>query len=185
MPDKKLTDSEIKKALKGLLELVLVEGCLQRAKTISNTLDLINRLQEEKEALINGQETLQKYIAEQKTEIEKLQKFKAYFDFYYGCDIEILGIDENGDTTSFDEFYNCAIANAESIEHHIAHIIKTAKAEAYKEFAEISIEKIEKARQKYQRLCKEQGEEMEEHMHIHFNGIVGIINNLLKELAGD
>ena len=71
---------------------------------------------------------------ETQAEIEKLQKFKAYFDFYYGCDIEILGIDENGNTTSFDEFYNCAIANAESIEHHIAHIIKTAKAESYKEF---------------------------------------------------
>lgn len=50
MPDK-LTDNEIVKALKLLLELVLVEGCLQRAKTISNALDLINRLQEENERL--------------------------------------------------------------------------------------------------------------------------------------
>ena len=44
-----MTDKEIKKALKALLELVLVEGCLQRAKTISNALDLINRLQAENE----------------------------------------------------------------------------------------------------------------------------------------
>ena len=60
-----------------------------------------------------------------------------------------------------------------------------AKAEAYKEFAENSIERVEKVKLKYQRLCKEQGEEMEEHMHIHFNGIIEIINNLLKELVGE
>lgn len=59
------------------------------------------------------------------------------------------------------------------------------KAEAYKEFAELAVERVEKAKQKYQRLCKEQGEEMEEHMHIHFNGITKIINNLLKEMVGD
>ena len=35
-------------------------------------LDLINRLQDEKQALINGQETLQNTIVEQKAEIERL-----------------------------------------------------------------------------------------------------------------
>ncbi len=39
-----------------------------------DVLDLINRLQAEKEALIAGQETLQKYIAEQKAEIERLKE---------------------------------------------------------------------------------------------------------------
>lgn len=34
------------------------------------------------------------------------------------------------------------------------------KAEAYKEFAERAIGRVEKVRQKYQRLCKEQGEEI-------------------------
>lgn len=125
----KLTDKEVIKAL-GRISCKTLNDC----KSINNAIDLINSLQEEKEDLISGQEILQKYIAEQKLENEKLQKFKAYFDFYYGSDIEILGIDENGDTTSFDEFYNCAIANAESIEHHIVHIIKIAKAEAVKEF---------------------------------------------------
>ena len=62
---------------------------------------------------------------------------------------------------------------------------KTLKAEAYKEFAESAVERVKKAKLKYQKLCKEQGDEMEEHMHIHFNGIVGIINNLLKELVGE
>ena len=63
--------------------------------------------------------------------------------------------------------------------------IANTKAEAYKEFAELAVERVDKAKQKYQRLCKEQGEEMEEHMHIHFNGITKIINNLLKELVGE
>ena len=51
-----------------------------------------------------------------------------------------------------------------------------------KEFAENSVERVEKAKLKYQRLCKEQGEEMEEHISILFDGIIGIINNLLKEM---
>lgn len=55
------------------------------------------------------------------------------------------------------------------------------KAEAYQEFAEKAIDRVEKARQKYRRLCKEQGEEMDETMNIHFNGIV----NLLKEMVGE
>ena len=76
---------------------------------------------------------------------------------------------------------NATIAGQETLQRYII----TAKAEAIKEFAEKAVEKVEKARQKYQRLCKEQGEEMEEHMHIHFNGTIGIINNLLKETVGD
>lgn len=40
---------------------------------IKNTLDLINRQQAEKEALIAGQETMSKYIEEQQAEIERLQ----------------------------------------------------------------------------------------------------------------
>ena len=59
------------------------------------------------------------------------------------------------------------------------------KSEAYKEFANNTVERVEKAKLKYQRLCEEQGEKMEEHMHIHFNGIIKIINNLLKELVGN
>ena len=66
----------------------------------------------------------------------------------------------------------------------IGKMYSEIKAEAYKEFAEKAVEQVEKARQKYQRLCKEQGEEMEEHMHIHFNGITKIIINLLKEMVG-
>lgn len=38
-----------------------------------SALDLINRLQDEREALISGQETLQKYIAEKNAEIKRLE----------------------------------------------------------------------------------------------------------------
>ena len=50
MPNK-LTDKEIVKALKEILELMCCEGDLQRASTISNAIDLINRLQAENERL--------------------------------------------------------------------------------------------------------------------------------------
>ena len=43
-------------------------------EVIKNLLSIINRLQDEREALINGQETLQKTIVEQKAEIERLKK---------------------------------------------------------------------------------------------------------------
>ena len=65
----------------------------------------------------------------------------------------------------------------------VREILNAIKSEAIKEFADKAIERVEKARQKYQRLCKEQGEKMEEHMHIHFNGIIGIIKNLVKEMT--
>ncbi len=43
--DKKLTDSEIVKDLKEILEIMLTMGDLQKAATIRNSFDLINRLQ--------------------------------------------------------------------------------------------------------------------------------------------
>lgn len=67
----------------------------------------------------------------------------------------------------------------------ISKTVDQIKAEAYKEFADKTNEKIEKARQKYQRLCKEQGEQEDEVMNIHFNGIIKLVNNLLNELVGD
>lgn len=51
-----------------------------------------------------------------------------------------------------------------------------------KEFVEKVKEKVEKARLKYQRLCKEQGENEDEVMNIHFKGIVKLIDNLVEEM---
>ena len=58
---------------------------------------------------------------------------------------------------------------------------KATRNEAIKEFAESLNENVEKARQKYQRLCREQGEKEDEIMEIHFKGIIKLINNLVKE----
>ena len=51
MPDKKLTDNEIKKALEKLFTLMRYEGDLQGSTIICNAFDLINRLQAENERL--------------------------------------------------------------------------------------------------------------------------------------
>ena len=51
-----------------------VHSMMIRIGLIKDALDLINRLQADKEALINGQETLQKHIADQKAEIERLER---------------------------------------------------------------------------------------------------------------
>ena len=97
MPDKltdvtdnnvgKMNDNEIVKALKTLLELVLVEGCLQRAKTISKALDLINRLKEENERLkANLNIELEEFASEYDNKIkasaykECIEKVKEYID---------------------------------------------------------------------------------------------------------
>ena len=97
MTDEKLTDSEIVKALECCtqgrdikvcwncplyVDLQTARECCEKLNT--NALDLINRLQAENEALINGQETLQEYIATQKAENEELKSainsFRGYED---------------------------------------------------------------------------------------------------------
>lgn len=199
-----MTDSEIIKALEccGVEEancrkciFNLQNNC--RILLAKEALDLINRLQAENENLKdilydadgvnlvnywhqqckiaeNGCKNFGEENKKLQAENKILQNFKSYFDFYYGSDIEILGIDENGDTTSFDELYNCAIANAESIEHHISHIIKTAKAEAVKEFEEKLENRI---------LSMLTTATLEEKEII--CACIGIKNNVLKELAGE
>ena len=114
MPDKKLTDSEIVKALECCIgdtdgkdcfgcPLYEIDDC--QAHLNLATLDLINRQKEEKGALINGQETLQKYITTLQAEIKDLQKVvvedfaseydnkikaEAYKEFADEIDYEIL-----------------------------------------------------------------------------------------------
>ena len=79
-----MTDAEIKKALECCPQDNPNHNCARCAyKTIEgycfdylmkDVLDLINRQQEMIDALIAGQETLQKALAEKNAEVERLQK---------------------------------------------------------------------------------------------------------------
>ena len=74
MTDKNLTNNETIKALEGAI--LNAKGCDSKVWSIEVSkleyvLDLTNRQQEEIEALITGQETLQKYIAKAKAEAVK------------------------------------------------------------------------------------------------------------------
>ena len=180
MTDKKLTDSEIIKALECCPKSEMICDCKalkcpnvtkRGCKYILNgdcdrtTSDIIIGLSTDALDLINRQkaeiERLWTCVCELKREVAK-------HEYNYDPSDETQKIIEN-------------IMGEDGTEKFRARI----KTEAYKEFAETAIDRVEKAKAKYQRLCKEQGEEMEEHMHIHFNGIIGIINKLLKELVGE
>lgn len=49
-----------------------------------------------------------------KTELKSLKALKAYLDNLCDLDIEILGIDQQGDSVSFDTFYNQLLEEIES-----------------------------------------------------------------------
>ena len=110
-----MTDNEIVKALEDILKNF--DGKVVDFMAISSAIDLINRKQAEIEALIAGQETLQKYIAEKNAEIERLEyKVKKWKENYESSQVVV------GD---FREIINKQ-----------AKQLKTAKSEAIKEFAE-------------------------------------------------
>lgn len=75
------------------------ESHVDNIRVLTNALDLITRLCSEKEELVGN--------------IDKLKKFKAYFDDLYGCDLEVLGWHENGNSIAFDEFYDSATEEME------------------------------------------------------------------------
>lgn len=58
------------------------------AKIMKDSIDLINR---------------------QKAEIERLRKFKSYFDDLYGKGLEVSNWHLNGDLEQFDNFYESAL----------------------------------------------------------------------------
>ncbi len=78
---KELTDNEIIKALECCTGIINIESCSQCPACVGcadcvdilreESLALINRLQADKEALIAGQETLQKALAEKIAEVER------------------------------------------------------------------------------------------------------------------
>ncbi len=116
-----MTDNEIIKALEccgndECSQCPLQDGVCSEKDVIKHALDLITLQKAEREALIAGQETLQKYIAEQKAEIERLK-----------ADNVILS--QNADTAFQDGLNEAQDLYAEQVKNEI-------KAEAIKGFAE-------------------------------------------------
>lgn len=97
-----MTDNEIIKALECCLKGCNAEGCddchlYERVEDCEIeipiiALDLINRL---------------------KAEIERLNKFKSYFDDLYGKGLTVANWHLNGETELFDSFYEVAIKEME------------------------------------------------------------------------
>ena len=139
MPDNKLTDNEIVKALeccstyKGKCTdcpaFVKVD-CSNCKKVLLGAVEIINRLQADcenyKQVAENQQSVtiergfevkrLKEKIESLQAENERLGKFKEYFDCLYGLNLEVLGWHENGNPIDFDEFYDSAIADMENAE---------------------------------------------------------------------
>ncbi len=124
-----MTDNEIIKALECCASSCSSEACkncpfdekgvcteTENALAIY-ALDLINRRKAEKEALINGQETLQKYIAEQNSEISILKDSNINLRELYYTERE-------------------KVRKAKQKVMDACKMRKTARAEAIKEFAE-------------------------------------------------
>ena len=154
MPDKKLTDEEIKKAFKicnnledGYCSDCAYEYCDRCIRAVAiNTLDLINSLQAENERLKENLQEAHIDIREHITEIERLNEL---LEEWKKAAYKVS--DEK------DELYCNAVER-----------VKTAKAEAYKEFAE----------------------RLKEHSYfdpIHQNKVVAVelVDNLLKEIVGE
>jgi hypothetical protein len=122
-----------------------------------DALSLINRQKAEIEALIAGQETLQKYIAEQKAEIERLRGMNHRCVYY-----------SDEETTEY-----CVDGPCQ--EHKTLTELKAEiKAEAIKEFAERAKNDIE------ERLSEKIKSQNPDLYLIH-----KIINNLVKEMVGE
>ena len=124
-----MTDNEIKKGLELTIELILNDKISQLNDEqkhhicfiLASALDAIDVKNEAMQATINGQETLQEYIAKQDKEIERLSKGLPMSASYLFKKAEL------------DEL----ITRAVEVDSKYAEKIK---AEAYKEFAELLCE---------------------------------------------
>ena len=123
----KYTDEQIKKALECCYRgFSCMDSCPfdDRDDDCSNctsllakaALDLINRqeadykhlceLYNERVRIVEEQD---RKIVELEAEIERLKKFKMFFEALCGFDLEVLGYTEDGDTIPFDVLYENAI----------------------------------------------------------------------------
>ena len=100
---------------------------------LKDVLDLINRQKAEIDILIRKKETLKDEIAEQQAEIERLQKANGLIKYLKEavCRVEIGGKEEVVDYVSEEAFYSAITKKIKLMSD-----VQTAKAEAYKEFAE-------------------------------------------------
>jgi hypothetical protein len=149
----KMSDNDIIKALNECL----TEPCGIQSfiYAVRNALDLITRQKEQIEGLIAGQETLQKYIAEKDKEIEKYKETIGELDIKDGEVVALL----NGKETAY--------TKKDIAETLKRMAVKTAKAEAVKEFAE-RLEDCFKG----DNVCD-------------FLFVRNAINNLVKEMVGE
>jgi hypothetical protein len=179
MPDKKLTNKEIVKDLKEILELMLCEGDLQRSATISNALDLINHLQEDKNDLekLVGLRNKRKYYRKFVDEVYRKEKGNELsdpdFDYIYELYFKLQA--ENKRLKN--AYKQCAFERDAYIEIENTAIAE-AKAEAYKECIEKVKMEAENATCVY-----EPDRPQADNMVYHISNIR--LNNLLKELVGD
>ena len=184
MPDKKLTDNEIVKALESMINFadMVDKNVLDMVdvKTLKNILDLINRLQARVEKCEKVECFADKTIATLQAENERLRnayKQCAWERDNFQADNERLyGILENKGGLI---------------------LTKTAKAEAYKEFAEKAKAEIEEALKNNYKVKKERTEKYinsngyDEFMNYCngkidcLRGLDDFLDNLLKELVGD
>ena len=146
MTDKKLTDSEITiNALKKILDLMLCEGDLQRASTVSHTIDLINRQKAENDDLfykltgvmhsvdkwLDGDELEQDEVNRAATMREKTLKITEDLQAENERLKKFLDMSRKVSLARRDRNLKICELNQKILEE-----LKTAKAEAYKEFAE-------------------------------------------------
>ena len=122
-----MTDNEIKKGLELTIELILNNKISQlndeqkhhTCFILASALDAIDVKNEAMQAAINGQETLQEYIAKQDKEIERLKAVNKLENTVHET-LDVL----------------------DDLDKHLMFEMQAIKAEAYKEFAERLKEKV-------------------------------------------
>ena len=160
MPDKKLTDSEIVKALECCVNEKTCKNCAYSGRSCMtplkrDTLNLINRLQADIENYKQVAEHQQSVTMDRGFEIKRLKE-----------KIESLQAENERLNAGADSLFNTLDYRLERI-LKLEDNLKTAKTAAYKEFAE--------------RLKEESYERIDLTAYVE----VSDINNLLQEMVGD
>lgn len=153
------------------------EFCEPNNVTAKDVLDLINRMKADKEALIAGQETLQKALAEKSAEVENLKKRDETAEKIIREQGGTILHLKNENSRLFDRNFELSEKGEKAVIACIA-----ARAEAIKEFAE----KLKEALPMECRTVVE-GNDMEGITDTGFqeDDTMTTIDNLVKEMVGD